>query len=106
MEAFGVRFGVNERGRLNALRSVFHEIKRDKDNGRFRDPGEWVLLVLDEVKSRFVWPTPEEREHWLAVRASTLVAISEPAEQLGRSGTSTEYSRRLKRGNTTLSNAR
>jgi hypothetical protein len=82
MEAFGVRFAVNDPQRFNALRSLFTEVKRDKDAGQFRDTQEWVRLVPDEIKGRFGWPTPEERDHWLAVRDSTPIAIPSPAQQL------------------------
>lgn len=83
MEAFGVRFAVNDPQRFDALRSLFAEVKRDKDTEQFRVPEEWGRLVPDEIKARFFWPTPEEREHWLAVRDSTPIAIPSPARQLG-----------------------
>src|SRR5262245_32603393 len=83
MEAFGVRFAVNDPQRFEALRSLYSEVKRDKDAGQFRDPDEWVRLVPDEIKDRFSWPTDEERQRWLAVRDSTIIAIPEPSEQLG-----------------------
>jgi hypothetical protein len=83
MEAFGVRFEVNDPQRFEALRSLFAEVKRDKDAGQFRDPAEWVRLVPDEIKGRFSWPTDEERQRWLAVRDSTVIAIPDPSQQLG-----------------------
>jgi hypothetical protein len=83
MEAFGVRFAVEDRQRFETLRSLFAEIKRDKDAGRFRDPEDWTRLVPDEIKGRFTWPTTEERGHWLTVRNSTPIAIPDPSEQLG-----------------------
>src|SRR3712207_9233586 len=42
MEAFGVRFTVNDPQRFETLRALFAEVKRDKDAGQFRDPEEWV----------------------------------------------------------------
>jgi hypothetical protein len=83
MEAFGVRFSVNDLTRFEALRSLYAEVKRDQDSGRFRDPGEWVRLVPDEVKTRFSWPTAEEREHWLGIRNSVVVVVADPSRQLG-----------------------
>ena len=71
MEAFGVRFAVDDPQRFEALHALYAEIKRDKDAGQFRDPAEWVRLVPDEVKGRFSWPTNEERRRWLVVRDST-----------------------------------
>jgi hypothetical protein len=83
MEAFGVRFAVDDSQRFEALRLLYAEVKRDKDAGQFRDPAEWVRLVPDEVKGRFSWPTPEERAHWLGIRNSTVIAIPDPSQQLG-----------------------
>jgi hypothetical protein len=83
MDAFGVRFTVSDPQRFEMLRSLYAEIKRDKDSGEFREPAEWVRLVPDEIKGRFFWPTAEEREHWLAVRDSTPIAIPSPARQFG-----------------------
>lgn len=83
MDAFGVRFAGNKPQHFEALRSLYAEVKRDKDSGEFRDPAEWVRLVPDEFKGQFSWPTPEEREHWLAVRDSTAIAIPSPSRQLG-----------------------
>lgn len=83
MEAFGVRFAVNDADRFEVLRSLYAEVRRDKDAGQFRDPAEWVRLVPDEIKGRFSWPTDEERQRWLAIRDSTVIAIPEPSEQLG-----------------------
>jgi hypothetical protein len=83
MKAFGVRFRVNDPERFQTLRSLYAEIKKDKDGGEFRDPAEWVKLVPDEIKGQFSWPTPEEREHWQAVRNSTPIAIPAPSRQLG-----------------------
>jgi hypothetical protein len=83
MEAFGVRFTVHDSQRFETLRSLYAEARRDKDAGRFRNPAEWVRLVPDEIKGRFSWPTDEERQQWLAVRNSTIIAIPEPSEQLG-----------------------
>jgi hypothetical protein len=83
MDAFGVRFAVNNPRRFQTLRSLYAEIKRDKETQQFRDPGNWVKLVPDEIKGKFSWPTSEERERWLAVRDSTLIAIPSPSQQLG-----------------------
>ena len=83
MEAFGVQFAVNDPERFNALRSLYGEIKRDKDADQFRDPDEWVGLVPDDVKARFSWPTPEERAHWLGIRNSVVTAIPDRSQQLG-----------------------
>lgn len=83
MEAFGVRFAVNDSDRFETLRSLYAEVRRDKDADQFRDPVEWVLLVPDVVKARFSWPTPEERTHWLSIRNSVIIAIPDPSQQLG-----------------------
>src|SRR6478672_4294499 len=60
MEAFGVRFAVNDSDRFEALRSLYAE-----------------------VKARFSWPTPQERAHWLGIRNSVVIAIPDPSQQLG-----------------------
>jgi hypothetical protein len=83
MEAFGVRFTMHDPQRFEALRSLFAEVKRDKDADQFRDPAEWVRLVPDEIKGRFSWPTPEERARWLGMRDSVAIAIPETSQQLG-----------------------
>jgi hypothetical protein len=83
MTAFGVRFNVNDFQRFETLCSLYVEIQRDKQNGRFRDPSDWVRRVPDEVKSQFSWPTPEERAQWLAVRDSAIIAIRAPSQQVG-----------------------
>ena len=83
MEAFGVKFAVNDLQRFEALHSLFAEVKRDKDADQFREPAEWVRWVPDEVKGRFSWPTPQERAHWLGMRGSVVIAIDEPSPQLG-----------------------
>jgi hypothetical protein len=83
MEAFGVRFAVNDARRFEVLRALYAEVKRDKDAGQPRDPEEWVRLVPDEVKGAFSWPTPDERAHWLGIRDSVIVAVPEPSDQLG-----------------------
>jgi hypothetical protein len=83
METFGVQFTVNNPQRFETLRYLYAEVKRDKDAGCFRDPAEWVSLVPDEIKAQFSWPTLDERNRWLAVRNSTIVAIPPPSEQLG-----------------------
>jgi hypothetical protein len=83
MTGFGVRFAVNNAQRFETLRSLFAEVKRDKDAGQFRDPKQWVQLVPDEIRAQFTWPTPEERKRWLEVRSSTIIAIPSPSQQLG-----------------------
>jgi hypothetical protein len=83
MDVFGVRFSVNNSERFKALRSLYVEIKRDKDAGEFRDPEEWVRLVPDDIKGRFFWPTREDREKWLSVRDSTPIEVPSPSQQLG-----------------------
>lgn len=83
MEAFGVQFHINDEQRFGELCSLYAEIKHDKDAGKFRDPAEWVALVPDRVKANFEWPTAEERERWVAVRDSTVIAVPESNEQLG-----------------------
>jgi hypothetical protein len=83
MTAFGVRFGVSDPQRLETLRSLYSEIKRDKQSGHFREPSDWVRRMPDDVKKQFSWPTPEERTQWLAVRDSTVIAIPNPSQQVG-----------------------
>lgn len=83
MEAFGVRFAVNDTRRFETLRRIFVEAKKDKDAGVFRDAKAWASLIPDDIKPRFTWLTEQERDHWAAVRNSTVMAIPEPADQLG-----------------------
>ena len=83
MKDFGIRFVVNDSERFEQLRSLFAELKQDKETGEFRDPNAWAQLVPDGVKAGFHWPTEEERRRWLAVRDSTPIAISHPAQQIG-----------------------
>jgi hypothetical protein len=82
MNEFGVRFAVHDSKRFAMLQSLYTEVKRDKDAGHFRDPEEWVRMIPDEIKSRFSWPTPEQRQHWLRIRDSVVIAVSEPSDQL------------------------
>jgi hypothetical protein len=83
MDAFGVRFSVNSTMRFESLRSLYAEFKRDKQAGQFRESSEWIRLVPDEIKRQFSWPTSQDREHWLAVRASTVIAVRDPSRQIG-----------------------
>jgi hypothetical protein len=83
MEAFGVRFAVNDAQRFQTLRHIFLEAKKDSDAGAFRDAKAWAALVPDEIKPRFSWPTDQERDEWAAVRGSTIIAVPEPEDQLG-----------------------
>ena len=83
MEAFGVRFAVSDPTRFEVLRRIFNETKKDKDAGPFRNAMAWAELIPDEVKSHFTWITPEEREKWAVRRNSTVVAVLDPANQLG-----------------------
>lgn len=82
MNNFGVRFAVNDIQRFASLRSLFLEVKRAKNAEDFRDPQTWVSLVPDDVKACFVWPSSEERAHWLAVRDSTPIAVPPLSEQI------------------------
>lgn len=82
MEAFGVRFSVNDQQRYQILRSIYAEVKRDKDAGNFRAPELWVQMVPDDIKSNFSWPTLEQRKHWLTIRNSVVTAIPNPSYQL------------------------
>jgi len=84
MEAFGVCFAFEDSARFETLRVLFNEVKHDKDTGKFRDAVKWILLVPDELKHGFEWPTTEAREHWLAVKGSKIILISEPNRQIGR----------------------
>jgi hypothetical protein len=83
MEAFGVRFAVNDAQRFESLRRIFVEAKKDKEANVFRDAKAWAALVPDEIKPRFSWMTDQERDEWAARRGSTVIAVSEPADQLG-----------------------
>src|SRR5438128_2190366 len=83
MQAFGVRFTVSDRQRFEALRSLFAEVKRDKDCGTFRDPEQWTRLMPEAIKGQFSWPTAKERDSWLSVRNVTLIAVPWPSQQLG-----------------------
>lgn len=82
MEQFGVRFSINNPGRFDALRSLYTEIKRDKDAGRFRDPAEWPALVPDDIKDKFYWPTSEQLQHWVSIRNSVVTVVGDPSDQL------------------------
>jgi hypothetical protein len=83
VEEFGVRFAVSDVTRFAVLRRIFEEAKKDKEAGTFRNALAWAELVPDEVKSRFSWLTPEEREAWATRRGSTVIAVPNPEEQLG-----------------------
>lgn len=83
MEDFGVKFAFRDAARLEALRALFAELKRDKDIQEFRDPEEWKALVPAEVLANFDWPADEERAAWLAVRHATPIAVGMPEEQIG-----------------------
>ena len=83
MDAFGIRFAVNNPMRFETLRLLYAEVKRDKDAGQFRDPLEWVQIVPDEIRGRFLWPTTEDRSQWLAARDSTIVVVPDPSHQIG-----------------------
>ena len=83
MNAFGVRFAVTDQKQFAILKSLFAEIKRDKDAGQFRDPAVWVSLVPDDLKDKFSWCRGEEREHWLEIRNSVVTVVPEPSDQLG-----------------------
>ena len=83
MEAFGVRFAVNNADRFEALQSLYAEIKRDKDANHSRDAEELERLVPDEIKGAFSWPTPRQRAHWLSIRNSVIISIPDPSDQLG-----------------------
>ena len=81
--SFGVQFQVHDRQRFQSLRLLYAELKRDRDRREFRDATEWVRAVPDEIKAQFEWPSPEERDQWLAARDSTVIAIPSPSQQLG-----------------------
>lgn len=83
MNAFGVRFRVEDQNRFLQLQAVWRATKQDKEAEEFRDDAEWMSLVPDEVKLRFYWPSLEERQKWLAARDTTPIAISSPTEQVG-----------------------
>ncbi len=83
MEAFGVRFAVPDVQRFEVLRRIFVEAKKDKDAGAFRDAKAWEALFPEDIKAGFTWISDQEREEWAAVRDSTVMAIPEPADQLG-----------------------
>jgi hypothetical protein len=82
MDAFGVRFAVNDPMRFAILQTLYAEIKHDKDTGKFRNAVEWLRFVPDEIKGKFSWPTTEEREHWLSVRGSVPISVPSPSQQL------------------------
>jgi|GEM_PF-2955394 len=83
MEAFGIRFAVNDTQRFESLRRIFVEVKQDMDAGVFREMQEWEKFVPEDIKPRFRWITEKERTEWAAVRNSTVIAVPEPADQLG-----------------------
>src|SRR5215510_2312948 len=78
MQAFGIRFAVNNPERLASLRKVIDELKKDKSSGSFRDPEDWKAFVPDEVKARFHWPNEEERKVYL----NAPIIIAHPESQL------------------------
>src|SRR5690349_22181 len=83
MHFFGVRFSVNDPQRFDLLRTLYAEIKRDKDREEFRSVREWEAFVANEIKSNFVWPTPEELAHWQSIRDVTVIHFGSPEQQLG-----------------------
>ena len=76
MQAFGVRFAIDDPERFASLRSLFDALKKDKDAGVFRDPEAWKTLVPDDVKSKFSWPSAQARALWLARRPPIVVTAS------------------------------
>jgi hypothetical protein len=81
MTGFGIRFSVEDRERFMRLQELFAEMKKDKDSGQFRDPSAWEILVPDDVKTKFSWPTPEA--HQARLVDPPVIAISTPSDQLG-----------------------
>jgi len=81
MEAFGIRFTVQNLERFASLQTLFAALKQDKESGTFRDPGAWKALVPDDIKINFTWPTAEARNVWLADRP--VIIIGDPSDQLG-----------------------
>ena len=83
MDAIGVRFSVSNQERFTILRSLFAEVKREKNAHDFRDPARWFDLVPGELRGNFEWPSDEERQAWLAIRDATPIRVDHPSEQLG-----------------------
>lgn len=81
VQDFGIRFATNNSARLASLQALFEELKKDKDAGLFRDPDAWKVLVPDEIKPNFAWPSAEERKAYL--ERMPPVIIEHPSNQLG-----------------------
>ena len=82
-EGFWRSFHVDDQARFGKLQTLWAEVKQDKDAENFRDDVAWLRFIPDEAKSRFYWPSAEERRDWLAIRDTTPIAISSPPKQLG-----------------------
>lgn len=81
VQHFGIRFATNNSARLATLQALVEELKKDKNAGLFRDPEAWKILVPDETKSNFEWPSAEERKAYLGRMPP--VIIEQPSTQLG-----------------------
>src|SRR5690242_3671206 len=70
MSDFFVEFEIANQGRYKLLVAAFEALREAKRTGDWRDDAHWLVFFDEEARSRFWWPTPQERqEHrrrWLA----------------------------------------
>ena len=83
MEDFGVQFAFRDAVRLEVLRALFAELKRDKEIEEFRDPEEWKALLPLEVLATLDRSADEQGAARLAIRSSTPATVGVPEEQGG-----------------------
>lgn len=82
MDEFGIRFGSGTEENFNTLRSLFLEIKNDKDNETERDESDWINFVPDSLKNNFDWPDELKRAEWLDFIKDKAIAIPDVSSQL------------------------
>lgn len=81
MEAFGIRFAVDDHTRFARLAELFERLKSDKAAGVLGHPEIWKSLVPEDVRCCFNSPDDETRMKYLADRPP--IIILEPSDQLG-----------------------
>lgn len=70
---FYIDFAVDNAARFAALRTVFYELKRDKDTDAFRDDSDWLAYFDAEALSHFWWPSDQERhDYWQRYEATPI----------------------------------
>ena len=79
-----IEFDVNNSKRFERLKTVFLELKKDKDADAFRPDEEWPKLFDDEALDSFYWPTPEKRAQWLTDVRHRPIRITPTEETKGQ----------------------